>query len=64
MIRRNDRTHTKQLFFKVIETKRIITFYFKIYHISCKKQWNVEFSINIKWGQIILEKNVEGATNI
>ena len=36
MTRRNDRTHTKQLFFEVIETKRIITFYFKMY-ISCKK---------------------------
>ena len=33
-------------------------------YISCEKQWNVEFSIIIKWGQIILEKNVKGAKNI
>ena len=31
-----DRAHKKQLFFEVIKTKRIITFYFKMY-ISCKK---------------------------
>ena len=36
MTRSNDRAHTKQLFFEVIETKRIITFYFQRY-ISCKK---------------------------